>query len=85
MESSSSSNEPLKCKVCKYEYEICRSNEVKWDKGFTAHHWGSTAMIVTCMCVAVAGAWIAIQLYDNPYIRMASASVALMIVYICIR
>ncbi|KAJ8941719.1 hypothetical protein NQ318_023315 [Aromia moschata] len=85
MESSSASNEPLKCKVCNYEYDICRNSEVKWDRGFTAQHWGSTAVVVTCMCVAVAGAWIVIQLYDNSYIRMLSASVALLVIYICIR
>ncbi|CAG9839592.1 unnamed protein product [Diabrotica balteata] len=85
MESSSSSNEPLKCKVCNYEYDICKSSEVKWDKGFTAQHWGSTACIVTCMCLAVAGAWISIQLYANPYIRMVSASLALLIIYVCIK
>ncbi|XP_018579999.1 uncharacterized protein LOC108917739 [Anoplophora glabripennis] len=85
IESSSASSEPLRCKVCKYEYDICRSSEVKWDRGFTAHHWGSTAVIVTCMCVTVAGAWIVIQLFNNSYIRMLSASVALLVVYICIR
>ncbi|CAG9813252.1 unnamed protein product [Phaedon cochleariae] len=85
MESASASNEPLRCKVCQYEYDICRSGEVKWDKGFTAHHWGSTAFVVTCMCVTVAGAWIVIQLYDNSYVRMASASVALIIIYVCVR
>lgn len=85
MESSSSDNEPLKCKVCKYEYDIYRNSEVKWDRGFTAHHWGSTALVVTCMCVTVAGTWIIIQLYENPYVRMCGASVALLIIYICIR
>ncbi|KAJ8966748.1 hypothetical protein NQ317_011162 [Molorchus minor] len=79
------SNEPLRCKVCKYEYDVRRSSEVKWDRGFTAHHWGSTAVVVTCMCVTVAGAWIIIQLYDNSYIRMFSASIALLVIYICIR
>ncbi|CAG9862633.1 unnamed protein product [Phyllotreta striolata] len=85
MESSSSSNEALKCKVCNYEYDIYKSTEVKWDRGFTAQHCSCTAFIVTCMCLAVAGAWIVIQLYPNPYIRMCSASFALMILYVCIK
>lgn len=86
MESSSSStSEPLKCKVCKFEYEIYSSNKLDWDRGFTARHWGSTAVIVTCLCVSVAVAWIIIQVYENSYIRMLSASVALLIVYICIK
>ncbi|XP_060536212.1 uncharacterized protein LOC132708106 [Cylas formicarius] len=85
MESSSSNNEPLRCKVCKYEYDICRNSELKWDKGFTAKHWGSTAVIVTCMCVTIACAWIVIQLYANSYIRMLAASIALIVIYICIR
>lgn len=85
MESSSSNSEPLKCKVCKYEYEICKNDQLKWDKGFTAHHWGSTVFIATCMCFTVAGTWAIIQLYENPYVRMCSASVALLILYICLR
>ncbi|KAF7284501.1 uncharacterized protein LOC143196160 [Rhynchophorus ferrugineus] len=85
MESGSSSNEPLHCKVCKYEYQICQNNELKWDRAFTARHWGSTAVIVTCICVTVACAWIVIQLYQNSYIRMAAASVALIVIYVCIR
>lgn len=85
MESSSSSIEPPHCKVCKYQYQICQNNQLKWDKAFTARHWGSTAVIVTCICVTVACAWIVIQLYQNSYIRMAAASVALIIIYVCIR
>nr|XP_023022572.1 uncharacterized protein LOC111510851 [Leptinotarsa decemlineata] len=85
MESASSSSDPPKCKVCKYEYDICKSEEVKWDKGFTAQHWGSTAFIVTFMCLTVAGAWTVIQLYDNSYIRMVSVSCTLIIIYICVR
>ncbi|XP_066262141.1 uncharacterized protein [Euwallacea similis] len=85
MESSSATNEPLRCKVCKYEYEIYENNELKWDKGFTAKHWGSTAVIVTCICMTVACAWIVIQLYDNSYIRMGAASMALIVIYVCVR
>lgn len=85
MESSSSSSEPLRCKVCRYEYEVHQGGKLKWERGFTAHHWGVTASIVTLMCVSVAGAWIVIQLNDNPYIRILSASLALLVVYICIK
>ncbi|KAL1497504.1 hypothetical protein ABEB36_008454 [Hypothenemus hampei] len=85
MESSSTSNEIPRCKVCNCEYEIYQNNELKWDKAFTSKHWGSTAVIVTLICVTVAFAWIVIQLYDHSYIRMLAASIALIIIYICIR
>lgn len=85
MESSSSTSGPLRCKVCNYEYDICSTTKVEWDRGFTYQHWGSTAFIVTCLCMVVAVAWIIIQLYDNNYIRMLSASVALLMIYICIK
>ena len=85
MESASSSVEKLQCKVCKQPYDVHNTTRLDWEKGFTAQHWGSTAVIVTCLCVAVAGAWIVIQLFEDSYIRILSASVALLVIYICIK
>lgn len=85
IESASTSNDLLRCKVCNCVYDVQSSTRLDWERGFTAHHWGSTAVIVTCLCVAVAVAWIIIQLFEDSYIRMLSASVALLIIYICIR
>ncbi|KAB0803360.1 hypothetical protein PPYR_00330 [Photinus pyralis] len=85
MESSSGSTEALQCKVCKQAYQVKETNKLDWEKGFTAHHWSSTALIITCLCSAVAAAWTVIQLFDDPYIRMISASLAAFVIYICIR
>ncbi|RZC40517.1 uncharacterized protein BDFB_005832, partial [Asbolus verrucosus] len=85
MESSSSSAEALKCKVCNYEYDVCSTTKLDWERGFTSRHWGSNAVVITCLCVVVAVAWIIIQLFDNSYIRMLSASVALLVIYVCIK
>ncbi|XP_044744663.1 uncharacterized protein LOC123306635 [Coccinella septempunctata] len=85
VESSACNQESLRCKVCNYPYEVASTSKLDWERGFTPQHWGCTAVIVTCLCLVVAGAWITIQLYDNSYIRMMSASFALLVVYICIR
>lgn len=75
----------MRCKVCGCLYEVQHTTRLDWERGFTAHHWGSTAVIVTCMCIAVSGAWVIIQLFEDPYIRMVSASIALLIIYVCVR
>ncbi|KAF5274094.1 hypothetical protein FQR65_LT04492 [Abscondita terminalis] len=85
MESSSCSSDVLRCKVCNQAYHVQETNKLDWEKGFTAHHWGSTALIVTCLCAAVAAAWTVIQLFDDPYIRMVSASLAALVIYVCIK
>ncbi|XP_045460371.1 uncharacterized protein LOC123670848 [Harmonia axyridis] len=85
VESSACSQESLRCKVCNYPYDVASTSKLDWERGFTPQHWGYTAVIVTSLCLVVAGAWITIQLYDNSYIRMMSASIALLVVYICIR
>lgn len=85
MESSSTSAEILKCKVCDQPYNVHATEKLDWERGFTAYHWGSTAFIVTCLCTAVAVAWTVIQLFEDPYIRMLSASLAVLVIYICIK
>lgn len=82
---SSSNTDGLRCKVCGCQYEVQHTTRLDWERGFTAHHWGSTAVIVTCMCMAVSGAWVVIQMFEDPYIRMTSASVALLVIYVCVR
>lgn len=66
-------------------YNVQHSTRLDWERGFTSQHWGSTAVVVTLMCVSVAGAWVVIQMFEDPYIRMVSASVALLVIYVCIR
>nr|CAH7717391.1 unnamed protein product [Callosobruchus chinensis] len=86
MESASTSSaDQMRCAVCRCAYDVRSGAQLKWERGFTARHWMGTACVATCMCSAVAGAWIVIQMYDNSYARMASASGALLVVYICIR
>lgn len=76
---------PPYCRVCNCPYEVAASNKLDWERGFTAQHWGFTAAIVTCLCLVVSGAWVTIQMFDNSYIRMLSASIALLVVYVCIK
>lgn len=85
IESSSSSSETLKCKVCDQPYNVHQTEKLDWERGFTAQHWGSTAVIVTCLCTSIAVAWTIIQLFEDPYIRMLSASLAVLVIYICIK
>lgn len=83
--SSSSSSETLACKVCKCPYEVEQSDKVDWQNGFNTQHWLKTGVIVTIMCVAGAGAWATIQLFNDQYIRMVAASLAVLVWYVCAR
>lgn len=85
MESCSNNSECLRCKVCNCNYDVQSTTKLDWERGFTAHHWGSTAVIVTVLCVSVAVCWIVIQMFESPYIRILSASCALLVIYICIK
>ncbi|XP_066999681.1 uncharacterized protein [Anabrus simplex] len=82
---SSTNPDCLSCKVCGAAYQVERSNHLDWQHGFTTQHWLQTAAIVTCMCVSAAGAWVTIQLFEDPVIRMLAAGSALLIQYVCIR
>lgn len=75
----------LRCKVCNYPYDVNSSSRLDWEKAFTAQHWGSTAVIVTCFCAAITVTWIVVQLSEDSYVRMVCASMALIVVYICIK
>ncbi|KAK6622521.1 hypothetical protein RUM44_002333 [Polyplax serrata] len=83
--STTSSKEPLSCKVCKCPYEVERTQKLDWQNGFDTQHWLKTGVIVTIMCVTGAGAWAAIQVFEDQYIRLLSASLAVLVWYICAR
>lgn len=85
VESLSASSDNLRCKVCNCAYDVRSSTRLDWERGFTAHHWGSTAVIITCLCLGLSVSWIVIQMFDGSYIRMTSASFALLIIYICVK
>lgn len=82
---SSTNPDSLRCKVCGSDYQVEHGTRLDWQHGFTAQHWLQTAAIVTCMCVSIAGAWVTIQLFEDPVIRMLAAGGALLIQYICVR
>lgn len=82
---SSASPDSLHCKVCGSAYQVEQGTRLDWQHGFTARHWLQTAAIVTCMCVSAAGAWVTIQIFEDPVIRMLAAGSALLIQYVCVR
>lgn len=61
---------------------ICR---LDWERGFTPQHWAQTLSLVTLMCLAAAGAWVTVQLFEDPIVRVLSAGFALIIIYVCVR
>lgn len=56
-----------------------------WERGFTPQHWAQTLSLVTLMCLAAAGAWVTVQLFEDPIVRVLSAGFALIIIYVCVR
>uniref|UniRef100_A0A0K8TT33 Putative the ring-variant domain is a c4hc3 zinc-finger like motif found in a number of cellular n=1 Tax=Tabanus bromius TaxID=304241 RepID=A0A0K8TT33_TABBR len=85
VESCSTSDAVLKCKVCGSPYEIERNNKLDWEKGFTVQHWAKTVILVTLMCITGACAWIIIQLYVDPIVRVLTAGCATLVAYVCIK
>jgi hypothetical protein len=71
--------------VCGAVYQVEQGTRLDWQHGFTTQHWLQTAAIVTSMCVSAAGAWVTIQLFEDPVIRMLAAGSALLIQYVCVR
>jgi len=59
--------------------------KLDWEKGFTVQHWAKTIILVTLMCVAGACAWVIIQLYNDPMIRILTIGTAVLIGYVCIK
>lgn len=56
-----------------------------WEKGFTINHWAKTIILVSTMCITGAFAWVIIQVYVDPIIRILTAGIAILIGYICIK
>lgn len=75
----------LRCKVCNAPYEVEESNRVVWERGFTAGHWLRTCAAVCVMCGAAAGAWVAVQLFTSPVVRVLAAGLALLVCYVGLR
>jgi len=71
--------------VCGTVYQVEQGTRLDWQLGFTTQHWLQTAAIVTSMCVSAIGAWVTIQLFEDPVIRMLAAGSALLIQYVCVR
>lgn len=82
---SAATADGLKCKVCNSPYEVQQSHTVELSRGFTAGHWARTALGVGCMCGAGATAWLAVQLYTSPVVRVMAAGAALLVCYVALR
>ncbi|XP_053961281.1 uncharacterized protein LOC128865199 [Anastrepha ludens] len=85
VESCSSTDAQLSCKVCGFPYEIEKTKKLDWEKGFNMQHWSKTIILITLMCVAGASAWVVIQLYVDPLIRVLTVGIAVLIGYVCIK
>lgn len=82
---SSINPDNMRCKVCGVSYQVERGARLDWQQGFTSQQIVTTTSLVTIMCVSAAGAWVAIQLYEDIYIRMLAVGVALLVEYLCVR
>lgn len=58
---------------------------VRWDRAFTTQQWLYTCVLVTCMTVAGVAAWVVIQIFESPIVRVLTAGVSLLIVYVCVK
>ncbi|BFF94240.1 uncharacterized protein DMAD_11929 [Drosophila madeirensis] len=85
VESCSKTEAQLSCKVCGHPYEIEKSKKLEWDKGFTIQHWSKTVILITLMCVTGAAAWVVIQMYVDPLVRVMTVGVAVLIGYVCVK
>ncbi|XP_052756278.1 uncharacterized protein LOC113511201 isoform X1 [Galleria mellonella] len=82
---SAANQDGLKCKVCNTPYIVQETNRVEWERGFTCVHWVRTAFAVACMCGAGAAAWVAVQLFASPVVRVLAAGAALLVCYVAVR
>lgn len=67
---------------CDYFFFCIR---LDWEKGFTIQHWSKTVILITLMCIAGASAWVVIQMYVDPLIRVMTVGIAVLIGYVCIK
>lgn len=58
---------------------------LNWERGFTINHWAKTIILISTMCITGAFAWVIIQMYSDPIIRVVTAGIAILIGYICIK
>ncbi|XP_013191614.1 uncharacterized protein LOC106135782 [Amyelois transitella] len=82
---SAATPDGLKCKVCNTPYIVQETNRVEWERGFTCLHWLRTALAVACMCGAGAAAWVVVQLFQSPVVRVLAAGAALLVCYVAVR
>ncbi|XP_059055691.1 uncharacterized protein LOC131849602 [Achroia grisella] len=82
---SAANQDGLKCKVCNTPYIVQETNRVEWERGFTCRHWMRTALAVALMCLAAAGAWVVVQMFTSPVVRVLAAGAALLICYVSVR
>lgn len=66
-------------------YFIFLCYRLYWEKGFTINHWAKTIILISTICITTAFAWVIIQSYVDPIIRVLTAGVAILIGYICIK
>ncbi|XP_073962769.1 uncharacterized protein isoform X2 [Choristoneura fumiferana] len=82
---SAATPDGLKCKVCNTPYIVQETSRVEWERGFTCVHWLRTALAVACMCGAGAAAWVAIQMFTSPVVRVLAAGAASLVCYVAVR
>ncbi|RWS07451.1 uncharacterized protein B4U79_07983, partial [Dinothrombium tinctorium] len=81
---SHSNPESIKCKVCKESYKI-QAGKIWLPSGLTISHWFQTAAVGCIMCIAIAGSYLIIRLFEHVYIRTLSVGCAILVEYICLR
>ncbi|KAI7686939.1 hypothetical protein SSS_10201 [Sarcoptes scabiei] len=86
MESCSTSDRPVFCKVCRCTYKVEQSNDGVWlPAGLTIAHWLKTVVILTIMFLILAGSVTIVQYFHHMYVKMVSVGTAILIEYICLR
>ncbi|CAB3383962.1 Hypothetical predicted protein [Cloeon dipterum] len=81
----SPASDKLRCKVCGAAYQVEQSSHLDWQQGFTLHHWLQTSAIVTAMCISAAVAWVLVQFFTEPFIRLLAIGGSLLVFYIGMR
>ncbi|XP_026332644.1 uncharacterized protein LOC113239757 [Hyposmocoma kahamanoa] len=82
---SAATPDGLKCKVCNTPYIVQETNRLDWERGFTCVHWVRTACAVAVMVGAGACAWVCVQLFTSPVVRVLAAGAALLVCYVAVR
>lgn len=86
MESYSTPNCPVFCKVCGSPYRVEHTSETVWlPAGLTITHWFKTAVIITIMCTTLAGSCMLVKLFEHMYVKTISVGSAILVEYICLR